>query len=147
MISMCMRLIPQFLRRGRTVLAVQDAIDVPGRAPADPVRSRLRASSVLMGWGLEDSRERAAAMRSRGGGAAPRGTPYARDRRERSDVAALVGLALFGVVTVAVAWTATTQYSFYPQLSVPAPWPGYVVYAAWMVLPCALHSIVEKRFG
>ena len=36
MISMCMRLIPQFLRRGRTVLAVQDAIDVPGRAPADP---------------------------------------------------------------------------------------------------------------
>ena len=49
MISMCMRLIPQFLRRGRTVLAVQDAIDVPGRAPADPVRSRLRASSVLMG--------------------------------------------------------------------------------------------------
>ena len=46
MISMCMRLIPQFLRRGRTVLAVQDAIDVPGRAPADPVRSRLRASCV-----------------------------------------------------------------------------------------------------
>ena len=37
MISMCMRLIPQFLRRGRTVLAVQDAIDVPGRAPAGPV--------------------------------------------------------------------------------------------------------------
>ena len=58
MISMCMRLIPQFLRRGRTVLAVQDAIDVPGRAPADPVRSRLRASSVLMGWGMEDSLER-----------------------------------------------------------------------------------------
>lgn len=64
MISMCMRLIPQFLRRGRTVLAVQDAIDVPGRAPADPVRSRLRASSVLMGWGMEDSLERADAMRS-----------------------------------------------------------------------------------
>ena len=36
MISMCMRLIPQFLRRGRTVLAVQDAIDVPraGRSRA-----------------------------------------------------------------------------------------------------------------
>ena len=66
MISMCMRLIPQFLRRGRTVLAVQDAIDVPGRAPTDPVRSRLRASSVLMGWGMEDSLERADAMRSGG---------------------------------------------------------------------------------
>ena len=122
MISMCMRLIPQFLRRGRTVLAVQDAIDVPGRAPADPVRSR--------GWG-----------------AASRRTTYARYRLARGDAAALVGLAVFGAAAVAVAWTATTQYSFYPQLSVPAPWLGYVVYAAWMVLPCVLHAIDEKRFG
>ena len=51
------------------------------------------------------------------------------------------------IITVAVAWTATTQYSFYPQLSVPAPWLGYVVYAAWMMLPCVLHAIDEKRFG
>ena len=147
MISMCMRLIPQFLRRGRTVLAVQDAIDVPGRAPADPVRSRLRASSVLMGWGMEDSLERADAMRSRGWGAATRRTTYVRYRLGHSDVAALVGLAPFGAAAVAVAWTATAQYSFYPQLSVPAPWPGYIVYAAWMVLPCVLHAIDEKRFG
>lgn len=147
MVSMCMRLIPQFLRRGRTVLAVQDAIDVPGRAPADPVRSRLRASSVLMGWGMEDSLERADAMRSRGWGAVPRRTTYARYQLGRSDVVALVGLALFGASAVTVAWAATTQYSFYPQLSVPAPWPGYVVYAAWMVLPCALHASDEKRFG
>ena len=147
MISMCMRLIPQFLRRGRTVLAVQDAIDVPGRAPADPVRSRLRASSVLMGWGMEDSLERADAMRSRGWGAATRRTTYARYRLGRGDVAALVGLALFGVATTAVAWSAMAQYSFYPQLSVPAPWLGYVVYAAWMALPCVLYAIDEKRFG
>ena len=147
MISMCMRLIPQFLRRGRTVLAVQDAIDMPGRKPADPVRSRLRASSVLMGWGMEDSLERADAMRSRGWGAVPRRTTYARYRMGRSDVVALVGLALFGAVAVAVAWTATTQSSFYPQLSVPAPWQGYVVYAVWMALPCVLCAIDEKRFG
>ena len=147
MISMCMRLIPQFLRRGRSVLAVQDAIDVPGRAPADPVRSRLRASSVLMGWGMEDSLERADAMRSRGWGAVPRRTTYARYWLGRRDIAALVGLALFGAVAVAVAGTATTQYSFYPQLSVPAPWQGYVVYAVWMALPCVLCAIDEKRFG
>ena len=147
MISMCMRLIPQFLRRGRTVLAVQDAIDVPWRAPTDPVRLHLRASSVLMGWGMEDSLERADAMRSRGWGAATRRTTYTRYRLGRSDAAALVGLALFGVATAAVAWAATTQYSFYPQLSVPAPWLGYAVYAVWMVLPCVLHAIDEKRFG
>ena len=147
MISMCMRLIPQFLRRGRTVLAVQDAIDVPGRASTDPVRSRLRASSVLMGWGMEDSLERADAMRSRGWGAVPRRTTYARYRLGCGDVVARVGLALLGAGAVAGAWTATTQYSFYPQLSVPAPWPGYVVYAAWMALSCVLRAIDEKRFG
>ena len=49
MISMCMRLIPQFLRRGRTVLAVQDAIDVPGRAPADPVCSSARTPCAPVG--------------------------------------------------------------------------------------------------
>ena len=87
-----------------------------GRAPADPVRPRLRASSVLMGWGMEDSLERADAMRSRGWGAASRRTTYARYRLARGDAAALVGLAVFGAAAVAVAWTATTQYSLYPQL-------------------------------
>ena len=100
-----------------------------------------------MGWGMEDSLERADAMRSRGWGAATRRTTYTRYRLGRSDAAALVGLALFGVATAAVAWAATTQYSFYPQLSVPAPWLGYAVYAVWMVLPCVLHAIDEKRFG
>ena len=45
MISMCMRLIPQFLRRGRTVLAVQDAIDMPGRCPTVRAPYRIRAST------------------------------------------------------------------------------------------------------
>ena len=51
MISMCMRLIPQFLRRGRTVLAVQDAIDVPGRAPAGGVLRRVARRTRGIGWG------------------------------------------------------------------------------------------------
>ncbi|MFR3877951.1 MAG: energy-coupling factor transporter transmembrane component T family protein [Collinsella sp.] len=96
MISMCMRLIPQFLRRGRTVLAVQDAIDVPGRAPADPVRSRLRASSALMGWGMEDSLERADAMCSRGWGAATRRTTYARYRLGAATLPRWLGLRCLG---------------------------------------------------
>lgn len=73
-----------------------------------------------MGWGMEDSLERADAMRSRGWGAVARRTTYARYRLGRGDVAALAGLAVFGVATAAVAWTATTQYSFYPQLGAGA---------------------------
>ena len=61
------------------------------------------------------------------------------------------GLGLAG--KVGIEWPSNIVYlslihiSFYPQLSVPAPWLGYVVYAAWMVLPCVLHAIDEKRFG
>lgn len=112
MISMCMRLIPQFCAAVVRCWRCRMRLMCRAVRRPTPMRSRLRASSVLMGWGMEDSLERADAMRSRGWGAATRRTTYARYRLERSDVAALVGLALFGVVTVAVAWTATTQYSF-----------------------------------
>ena len=147
MISMCMRLIPQFVRRGRTIFAVQDAIDVPGRAAAEPMRSRLRASSVLMGWSMEDSLERADTMRARGWGAAPRRTTYARYRFRASDAAALVALVAGGLPCAWVAYVATSQFAFYPQLSVPVAWWGYAVYAVWMLVPCALQMLDEKRFG
>lgn len=147
MISMCMRLIPQFVRRGHAIFAVQDAIDVPGRAATEPVRARLRASSVLMGWSMEDSLERADAMRARGWDASRRRTTYARYRFRASDAAALAAIALGGALCALVAYTATTQFSFYPTLSVPVAWWGYAVYAVWMLAPCALQVLDEKRFG
>ncbi len=147
MISMCMRLIPQFMRRGRVIFAVQDAIDVPGRAVTEPVRARLRASSVLMGWSMEDSLERADAMRARGWDAARRRTTYARYRFHRSDAVALAALAACGALCAAIAYIATTQFSFYPRFSVPVAWWGYAVYAVWMFVPCAMQVLDEKRFG
>lgn len=147
MISMCMRLIPQFVRRGRTIFAVQDAVDVPGRAATEPVRARLRASSVLMGWSMEDSLERADAMRARGWDTSRRRTTYARYRFRASDTAALAAIVLGGLLCAWVAFTATMQFSFYPRLSVPVAWWGYGVYAVWMFVPCALQAIDGKRFG
>ena len=147
MISMCMRLIPQFVRRGHAIFAVQDAIDMPGRAATEPVRSRLRASSVLMGWSMEDSLERTDAMRARGWDASRRRTTYARYRFRPSDAAALAAIALGGLLCASVAYVATTQYSFYPTLSVPVVWWGYAVYAIWMFVPCTLQVLDEKRFG
>ena len=147
MISMCMRLIPQFVRRGRAIFAVQDAVDVPGRTATEPVRARLRASSVLMGWSMEDSLERADAMRARGWGAVRRRTTYARYHFRAADAVALAAIVLGGLLCIAVAFTATTQFSFYPRLSAPVVWWGYAVYAVWMFAPCALQILDEKRFG
>ena len=146
MISMCMRLIPQFVRRGRSIFAVQDAVDVPGRLSGDAVRERLRASSVLMGWSMEDSLERADAMRARGWGVGRR-TTYTRYRFRRADAAALASIAAAGALTVAVAVRATGQFAFYPRLSMPVLWWGYAAYAAWMSAPFVLQVREERRFG
>ena len=146
MISMCMRLIPQFVRRGRAIFSVQDAVDVPGRSTRDVARERLRASSVLMGWSMEDSLERADAMRARGWGAGRR-TTYARYRFRRVDAAALAAVIAAGAAAAAIAVRATGQFTFYPRLSTPVMWWGYVAYAVWMFVPCALWVWEEKRFG
>ena len=125
MVSMCMRLIPKFIRQGRLVSAVQGAME-PGtfgaRAAADAMRLRLRLSTVLMGWGMEDSLQTADAMRARGWGAAGRRSTYTRYRFTATDAAALVVLALAGSFVAALAVAATAQFSFYPTTSRLVVW-------------------------
>ena len=137
MVSMTMRLIPRFVRRGRRIAAVQ-AANAPRAGAADAVRERLRLTSVLMGWGMEDSLETADAMRARGWGAARR-TTYVRYRFCARDAAWLCALAALGAVCVAVAVAATSQFAFYPTVTRLIAWWGYLPYAAWMLLPTVLH--------
>lgn len=146
MISSTMRMIPRFLRRGRQVVAVQSAAGVPGGA-AETVRSRLRLSSVLMGWGMEDSLETADAMRARGWGAVARRSTYTRYRFTSADAASLLGLALCAFLCALIAFAATSQYAFYPAMSRLVIWWGYVPYAAWMLLPTVAHLIGLRRFA
>ena len=56
------------------------------------VRNYLRLSTVLMGWGMEDSLETADAMRARGWGAAKKRTSYQRSRFRRQDALACIVL-------------------------------------------------------
>lgn len=152
MISMTMRLVPRFLRQGRTVAAVQDVARscfvADGRAglPAR-VADRLRQSSVLMGWAMEDSLETADAMRARGWGARRRRTTYVPYRFTLCDAAAIVLLVLGGAAVAWVAWRVTAPFAFYPQMSPITLWWGYGAYAAWMLVPALLHIYETRRFA
>lgn len=139
MVSMCMRLIPRLLRQGRTILAVHAAATRGRARRIDAVRSRLRASSVLMAWSMEDSLETADAMRARGWEAGLRRSTYTRYRFTASDAAALAFLLTCGAACGLCAWWATSRFSFYPVLSPLAPWWGYAPYAAWTLVPAVLH--------
>ena len=151
MISMAMRLIPRFVRQGKTIDSVQRVArscafaSFAGQSPrADrhlDLRLRLRLSSVLMGWTMEDSLETADAMRARGWGAAARRTTYTRFRFGARDAWALVLIAAFALVAMLLGYVATTQFAFYPTMPALVPWWGYVPYAAWMLLPSILFAI------
>ena len=141
MVSMCMRLIPRFVRQGRQVLDVQSVANLGSGA-----RARLRMSHVLMGWSLEDSLETADAMRARGWGSTRRRTTYTRYRFGTPDAVALTLVLLCGVAVGALGMVATSQFSFFPQMSALVVWWGYVPYALWMLVPCVWHVVEERRF-
>ena len=150
MVSMCMRLIPRFVRQGKQIAAVQDVVleeggDGSRAGGAAAVRARLRQSTVLMGWVMEDSLQTADAMRARGWGAGRRST-YSRYRFTAADGWAVAALAAGGVLCAVLAFEATSQYSFYPAMSSLVAWWGYAPYAAWMLLPTVLHLLEGRGF-
>lgn len=147
MVSMVMRLIPRFMRQGRSILTVQGVVSRGRGSLVASARSRLRASSVLMGWAMEDSLETADAMRARGWGVARRRTTYARHRFTGADALRLLALLAAAAAMVGLAWLASSQYRFFPTMSALVPWWGYVPYALWMLVPTALHVYERGRFA
>lgn len=139
MVSQVMRLVPQFVSRGRDVMAVQAAVSA---AAADTKRAvaadRLRAVSVLAGWGLEDGLVRGDAMRSRGYGCGVRRTTYRRYRIRRADAAVIAATLALAALSAAGEAAAMCGFSFYPVLAGLAPWWAYLPYVLFMAVPAGL---------
>ncbi len=102
--------------------------------------SRLRMTTVLMGWGLEDSIETADAMRARGWGAVRKRTSYQRYRFRRADAAVCAILAALTFSAALAAHAALGTFAFYPRITGLAPWYSYLPYAAFLALPLAAEA-------
>ena len=141
MVSQVLRLVPQFVSRGRGIAAVQDAASSAApRGRREQARDRMRTVSVLMGWGMEDGLVRSDAMRARGYGCGVRRTSYRRFRLKTADVAALAFVLALAVLNVPLVALACGQYAFYPTLSVLVVWWGYLPYAVLMAVPAVLAA-------
>lgn len=103
------------------------------------LRKNFRLSTVLMGWGLEDSVENAQAMQARGWGACPRRSSYALNRFRGDDALALVVLAALAASSAVSAYVACQQWEFYPALVGLAPWFSYAPFAVLVCLPAVLE--------
>lgn len=139
MVSQVLRLVPQFVSRGRAVAAVQDAASSAApRGKRDAARGRMRIVSVLMGWGMEDALERSDAMRARGYDCGARRSTYRRYRLGAGDAVALLAVFALAATAAVGAWTACSGYSFFPVMDAPGPWQCALPYALYVALPPAL---------
>ena len=141
-VSMASQLTPQLLRRSRGVEASLSACSAAGPRPG--LRERLtRESGQLMTWALEDSLERADAMRARGWESGVRRTSYRADILRESDAAKTCGVVVLALLCAFLAAVACGQWSFYPVTPALVCWWGYAPYAALMLLPAAA-AVAER---
>ena len=138
-VTQVMRLTRQFVRRGRSVRAAQDAAFPPASlSKRDRLRLNARIASVLMGWGMEDGIVRSDAMRARGYECGIPRTLYRRVRFRGRDGVALAVICLLVALSGLLAGVACSQYAFYPTASRLVAWWGYAPYVALMAVPAVL---------
>lgn len=141
MASHVLRLVPQFITRGKTVAAVQDAARAAApQSKREAAHARMRVVNVLAGWGMEDGLERSSAMRARGYGCGAKRTNYQRFRFGVAD-ACVLGVTLALAAGAGVGALATLNaFEFYPVISGEVLTWGCVPYAALMALPPVLQA-------
>lgn len=147
MLSMAARLVPQFVGRGGEIEAVQQACSKTRPASfRDRVRWRGRIVTVLMGWSMEDSLEKADAMKARGWASAEKRTQYRPYRFRAADAVACAVLAALVAGNAFLAWIACSQYHFYPVASTLVAWWGYVPYAVLVFAPLGADAFDRMRW-
>lgn len=142
MVSQVLRLVPQFVSRGKSVSCVQDAVSAAApRGKRDAARGRMRIVSVLMGWGMEDALERSDAMRARGYECGAKRTTCKRLHVHARDAVAVGFVLALAAVSAVTTWAVCSRYSFYPVADPVAFWWGYILYALFMMVPVILWVI------
>ncbi len=136
MMSMALRLIPQFVDRGRQIGdATWACSSVRARGAKEKAASRIRLTSILMGWSMEDSLETADSMRARGWNAKTRRSTYRRYRFRRKDLAMALVLAVLAALVAVTAWQTAAHFQFYPKASALEFSWGYLLFALLALLP------------
>ncbi len=136
MVCMIARLVPRFVRQGGDIADVRRACTTAqGSSRTSSIRAWAREISVLMGWSMENSLETADSMRARSWGSTVHRSTYTRYRLRFDDVWAIVFLAVLMFSSAVAAYTACSQFQFYPQIEGFAPWWSYTAYAIFVLLP------------
>lgn len=133
-VSMILRWIPQAQHKARCVLCARSGL-VPNPTRREQFTGRVRMSSALLSWCMEDGILTADAMRARGYGARKR-TSYAPFSFTAADGCLLaLLLALLGA-HIALLCTVPPRFCYFPFLQpLSGAWYAYALYALLLALP------------
>lgn len=163
MLSMVMRLIPRFVRRGRTINAAlgactaargggaatteysEPSVETTKRRRRARFSDQLRTVTTLMGWSMEDSLEAADSMRCRGWGATRKRTTFQRQRFRTRDGALLAVLTLFTAAAAVAAWQLMQGFGFFPALHGTLASPLACVTIPLLCFPFILELLGKVR--
>ena len=167
MVSMTVRLVPDFIRRGHEIADVQRACTSAAKTNAPlsdlsahshpSARSRLHASSrlhnrsrlvtVLVGWGLEDSFATADSMQARGWSSARRRTSYRSQRFRTRDGVALALIATLATVDALALARVCGGWHYYPTMGSFSAWWLYLPHAVLLALPLVATAVEDLRWS
>lgn len=141
MLAQVLQLVPQMLRRGRTVAEAQRASlqgsDQGGKRGR--WRGALRVTSVLVGWSMEDGAIRDESMRARGFGAQRARSCYRQRRLRADDVVLLALIGTVGAIACIAAGSTGALFQFYPVVSAKGSLGACLPGAVLMLLPASLY--------
>ena len=142
MISLAAGLVPQLLGKARRTSTAIDACTCAGTR-YDARAKLAQRSSMLVSWAMEDSLERADAMRARGWGADVVRTSYRRYEMTERDMVAIAAIALLVAASAALGYVAASQWRFYPIMPRLVMWWGYLPYASLVFVP-GVATLAER---
>lgn len=142
MISLAAGLVPQLLAKARGTSTTIDACTCAG-ARSDARHGLAQRSTMLVSWAMEDSLERADAMRARGWGADVARTSYRRYEMAERDMVAIAALVLLVAASAALGYVAVSQWRFYPTMPRLVAWWGYLPYAVLVLVP-GVATLAER---
>ncbi|MBP5313591.1 MAG: hypothetical protein J6Y65_01545 [Eggerthellaceae bacterium] len=162
MLSMSLRLVPQFFKRGKYVADVASAntaaySQIGNQSKREKkLAPRLRLMSVLLGWGMEDSLETSFAMKAYGWAVSGKRTSYKGFSVRKPDVIALVVLLLMLAFCAVCAIQVVGSMQFIESFAfmgaagdLPHPeiWQacGYAGFAVLLALPLAAEFFIAMK--
>ena len=136
LLVMVLRMVPTLLRKARQIGGARRSI---GKDTGKSVRDTVAVMGALTDWALEGSIVTADSMRARGYGAAKRSS-FMIYRMTARDFCLLAAQLVLAAAVIAFIAGGVTAAAYTPSLEIaPVSVPGLAVYAAYLLIPTALH--------